>query len=219
MKKTLYPRETAIQMAEVFIEAIQPTCEDITLAGSIRREKSMVGDIELVIIPNYRPEEVREDLFTWKTVQHCLLEECLNKMHDAGRIEPRYKSDGSLVSYLRDDVQKRYVAMWFHCAGARIPIDAFIIRQDRMDWYGWHFLVRTGPGDANRTLVTSTEHGGLKPSNVLVQEGVVYKDGKPHPLRTEREVFDLWNLNYIPPRQRSIEAYKKARKPLDPELR
>jgi len=219
MKKTRYPRETAMQMADVFTEAIIPVCGNHVIGGSIRREKSMVGDIEILAVPNYREEEVREDLFTWNTVQHCLLEEKLRKMADAGHIEPRHKSDGSLISWLRDDAQKRYIAMWFHAAGARIPLDLFIIRQDRLDWWGWHLLLRTGPGDANQALVTPGHKYGLKPSDILIQKGIVYKHGKPYPLRTEQAVFDTWDMHYVPPRQRSIEAYQNARKPLDPELR
>ena len=39
-------------IAEKLVETMAPYCERIEIAGSIRREKAEVGDIELVAIPN-----------------------------------------------------------------------------------------------------------------------------------------------------------------------
>jgi len=43
--------ETAEQIAQKYIERLAPFCERIAIAGSIRRRKTEVGDIEIVALP------------------------------------------------------------------------------------------------------------------------------------------------------------------------
>ena len=51
-----YPYEEAMEQALQVKAALAPHCERIEIAGSIRRKKLMVGDIEIVAIP--KPYEV-----------------------------------------------------------------------------------------------------------------------------------------------------------------
>ena len=44
--------EKAKQIAAQVVEKLHPYCERITVAGSIRRQKPFVHDIDLVVIPN-----------------------------------------------------------------------------------------------------------------------------------------------------------------------
>jgi DNA polymerase (family 10) len=44
-------RESALEVAEQLETAISEYCEKITIAGSIRQGKEMVGDVDIVIIP------------------------------------------------------------------------------------------------------------------------------------------------------------------------
>src|SRR3989339_1637428 len=46
-----YPYAKAYKIALEVLEQLKPYCERIEIAGSIRRKKAEVGDIELVIIP------------------------------------------------------------------------------------------------------------------------------------------------------------------------
>jgi DNA polymerase/3'-5' exonuclease PolX len=46
-----YPYATAYKIALEVLEQLKPFCKRIEIAGSIRRKKAEVGDIELVIIP------------------------------------------------------------------------------------------------------------------------------------------------------------------------
>ena len=50
-KKTKYPLEEARGIARRVMEELRPHCKRIEIAGSIRREKAEVGDIEIVAIP------------------------------------------------------------------------------------------------------------------------------------------------------------------------
>ena len=46
-----YPYATAYKIALEVLEQLKPHCVRIAVAGSVRRKKSEVGDIELVLIP------------------------------------------------------------------------------------------------------------------------------------------------------------------------
>lgn len=51
MKKKKFPYEEASKIAEATLELLRPHCIRAEIAGSIRRKKAEVGDIEIVAIP------------------------------------------------------------------------------------------------------------------------------------------------------------------------
>jgi DNA polymerase (family 10) len=51
-----YPYDFAINIANQLVAELKPHCERIEIAGSLRRKKKEVGDIELVLIP--KPYEI-----------------------------------------------------------------------------------------------------------------------------------------------------------------
>jgi DNA polymerase (family 10) len=51
MKKKKFPYEKALKIAQATLEQLRPHCVRAEIAGSIRRKKSEVGDIEIVAIP------------------------------------------------------------------------------------------------------------------------------------------------------------------------
>lgn len=65
--KTKMPYAQALQRARELVAQLKPACERIEIAGSLRRRRSEVGDIELVAIP-------RPDLFGNSQIDHRLLE-------------------------------------------------------------------------------------------------------------------------------------------------
>jgi DNA polymerase (family 10) len=50
-KEIKYPYATAYKIALEVVEQLKPHCERIEIAGSVRRKKAEVGDIEIVAIP------------------------------------------------------------------------------------------------------------------------------------------------------------------------
>ena len=61
MKRRL-PIERVLPTAEALRDELSSVCDRIEIAGSLRRERSTIGDIELVAIPKLFPPEER-DLF------------------------------------------------------------------------------------------------------------------------------------------------------------
>ena len=49
--KVTFPRAVAIQVARELCEALKPHCERLIVAGSLRRGKQEVGDVEILYIP------------------------------------------------------------------------------------------------------------------------------------------------------------------------
>lgn len=53
MVKIKFPRYEALKVGKELIETFKPVTEKICIAGSIRRETSEVGDIEILYIPKF----------------------------------------------------------------------------------------------------------------------------------------------------------------------
>lgn len=50
LQEKRYQLEEAQKIAEQLVEELKPHCERIEIAGSIRRKKSTIGDVEIVVI-------------------------------------------------------------------------------------------------------------------------------------------------------------------------
>ena len=54
------PRKDALVVAAKLSQALWPLCEIVTVVGSIRQGKDMIGDIDIVVIPKIAPAEFLE---------------------------------------------------------------------------------------------------------------------------------------------------------------
>ena len=54
------PRREALIVASKLSQALWPLCEIVTVVGSIRQGKEMIGDIDIVVIPKIAPAEFLE---------------------------------------------------------------------------------------------------------------------------------------------------------------
>ena len=54
------PRKDALVVGTKLEQALQPLCNVVTIVGSIRQGKDMIGDIDIVVIPNIDPAEFLE---------------------------------------------------------------------------------------------------------------------------------------------------------------
>ena len=54
MTEQRFPWEQGVQVAEDLQQQLAPYCERIVIAGSIRRQKATVKDVELLCIPERR---------------------------------------------------------------------------------------------------------------------------------------------------------------------
>lgn len=115
-EKTRFPLRDAIRNADSLMSELAPACDRIEVAGSVRRGRASVADIEVVAVAKFAPSP---DLFGGAPERNLLWE----------------KLDGLGVAYERaGDRYRRF--------GWRgIPVDLFACRRGN---HGWTLLVRTG---------------------------------------------------------------------------
>lgn len=160
--------------AEHLVEQLGPACERIEIAGSIRRGKDPVKDIELVAIAATATEPTPGDLFgaprecnrlerllaDVSAGRHCSI---VRPKQHAGRTAPwgpRYKK---LWVTFESRVQSRESR-----AEATFPVDLFIATRET---FAPLMVIRTGPADFSHRLVTPVDQGGAMPAGLRQHAG------------------------------------------------
>lgn len=185
----------AERLAEGIRELLAPACERISVAGSVRRRKSQVKDLELVAMPRPAEESQRPGtLFAAATV--CPLEERIRKLTGDGECA----LDMDEVLRRNGDRYKRLT--W----DGEIGVDLFIVRPPAQ--WGVILALRTGPHQFNKLAFTRTVDGGLLPGNVRIHEGQVEywirdRGWKAQNTPEEGHVFKALGLPAIVPEFRS----------------
>jgi DNA polymerase/3'-5' exonuclease PolX len=184
------PLAHAGQVARELAELLQPACARIRIAGSIRRLRAQVKDIELVVQP--RVEE-RDAGWLWGGTQPIdLLAERLRELYEQGLV-PRpvevHRRDGSV------ETQERLGESYQALEWRDLPVDLFIVRPPA-EW-GVIFAIRTGPGDFNQRLVTECQRFGRR-----VAGGQVLALGRPVPCPEEEDFFRALGQRWLEPVER-----------------
>lgn len=172
---TRLPLSSAKRLSEAIVAELAPACERIEIAGSIRREKPEVGDIEIVAIPRVACDLLGQPLASE-------LDPVLDALVLAGRLS---KIKGG-------DKYKQYLLKH------GVKLDLFLTDKD---CWGVILAIRTGPADFSKRLVTQKFMGGLLPSYLRVQGGRIWK-GYDALETLERDVFSAAGLEWIEPRDR-----------------
>ena len=185
------PYAQALPVAEELLDLLAPACERIVIAGSLRRRKPLVSDIELVAEPRYHDEP--EGLFG--TVRRSALDPLLEGIE---RREVRvHRKDGS------EEVQTRDGTAYKALAFRGLPIDLFLVTPESGASWGVILTIRTGPADFSRELVTRCRTWGRR-----VQGGRLYVFGKYVPCATERDFFAGVGMPWLEPEERAPERVK-----------
>ena len=210
------PLRLAAKAATRLRAELEPFCERIEIAGSVRRRKATVGDLELVAIPQVeRVESV--DMFGQVAAVEArsLLDAHLDEML-AARPGPIFKSRAALFETvglppdgLPDVVRwgeryKRFYFLW-GAAAAVIPVDLFLTTPDN---FGAILTIRTGPHDFSREFVTHLKRA----TPYRQQDGmiVIEATGEVVPVPEERDYFELAGLSWIEPHHRTVAALRQA---------
>lgn len=190
MSKTKHPRAAALKIAESLIDRMRIYTQRIEIAGSIRREKDLVGDIELIAVPT-----VERDLFG-KAFPETALDRYILMLN----------SRGSIQLIKNGEKYKQFTLTTL--SGDLYQVDLFL-QPDPATW-GVNFIIRTGSATFSRKMVTPLSGGGYMPDPYRVRGARVVRrlspTGDVEILETpeETDVFDLWGLDYIEPREREV---------------
>jgi DNA polymerase/3'-5' exonuclease PolX len=164
-------------IAEKWVANLAPVCERVEIAGSIRREKPEVKDIEIVCIPKFEPVN---DMFGQPLRPMNMLEDYLR---------------GAPCVIVKNGPRYKQIQL-----PEGINLDLFIV-QPPAQW-GVIFLIRTGSAEFSHRFVTPRKHGGLLPSHLHVKDGAIWSNNHIIETPQERDVFDLAGVPWIEPEER-----------------
>jgi DNA polymerase/3'-5' exonuclease PolX len=185
MSKTtsIIPFERVKQQAYDIAQDLYPSCMDIQVVGSIRREVEIAHDIDILVIPHYA---CIEGLFGPTEQTRSILEEDL----------PTLKRKWQAVKICEGPKKKKY----------QLPNDITLeICISNPATWALELVLKTGPEDFTKRCVTQKRKGGYLPSDCVVKDGwLIYRIGNDRPLGFchEIEILNFLGLGWIEPRDR-----------------
>lgn len=175
----------AMEKARQVVEHLRPHCTRIEIAGSVRRGKQWVHDIEIVLIPRARMQTVEVKPAT-------LLEEAVTK--DVLIRIPEYAAAvrelGTVVKGVKLDEAK--FTQVIDADGHTIDLFA----ATPSNW-GYIFLIRTGPKEYSQGMLARGNKLGYHG-----EDGMWTRFGKPVEVKEERDMFAMLGIAYVQPTER-----------------
>jgi DNA polymerase (family X) len=184
--KPRFPREAALVVAGELVHLLGPVCERIAIAGSLRRGKADVGDVEILFVP--RMEERPVDMFA--TSPFSLADEAIQRLLDAGTLTTRPNITGGTTW---GDLNK----LALHAASG-IPVDLFTASED--NWFNY-LVCRTGPAESNQRIATAAHNLGWQWNPY--GPGFTHREtSEQRACHSEEAVFAFVGLPFHPPELR-----------------
>jgi DNA polymerase/3'-5' exonuclease PolX len=199
---------TACTLAKELLQDIKAGCEKITIAGSIRRKKPRVKDIEIVVIPTINTYD-EKNLFgeVIETKETDVLEELLNAL--LGTRKWQWK---------KDDKIKRWGPRYKKLRHKKLDISCDIFYAKVGSW-GGALTIRTGPAEFSKGIAMYTQSLGYH----LADGYLLHKHPKPEggcgagsrckqivAISTEELFFSHLGLEFIEPEFRTKETLDEA---------
>lgn len=193
------PLQEAQALAQSLIEVMRPFCQRCEIAGSIRRQKERVKDIEIVAAPRWSEQADPTDLFGGTRPNNDLFD---------------WASTQDLVRWIKPGTSEivpwdvkpdgKYWRGYLPAQG--IKLDLFLTTPSN---WGAIFLVRTGSALFSYEVVSLARRVGYR-----FAEGAFFDDRacKVLPVPEERMVFDHLGLEYVEPCDRIGAESLKHRK-------
>jgi DNA polymerase/3'-5' exonuclease PolX len=175
-------------IAENWVSWLSPACARMEIAGSIRRQKPDGHDIEICAVPLFNTNN--DDPFGNPQLPINILDIVLKGLHT----ENGFVISKNGPKYKKIDLPEG------------ISIDLFIITPPS-EW-GVQFVIRTGPADFSKWMVTKKRLGGALPSWAEVSQGAVHNVRGGDlivPMPEEKDFFEFCGLPYIPPAERQAQ--------------
>ncbi len=206
--KAVISLDEARKMGESFIDEISFSVSRVVVAGSVRRGKEYVHDIEIVAIPRIekagikptqsqllsdgtaqKPPQLLHSLYATPHVDHLKLR--MDALLDQGRItRDRPRKDNKSNPF-----GPRYYRISYIYDGVDYPIDLFAVKPPAQ--WGVVFLIRTGSADYSHWIVQQGYRYGIK-----VVDGHLERLGVTIDTPQEIDVFNAIHVPFVEPRMR-----------------
>lgn len=190
-EKRKFPAAEALAVAREICAVLKPATEALIVAGSLRRRRPLIGDVEILFIPKHGIQSDTSELFERKlSVDEA--EMAIWRLLAAGTLAKRLNVKGSTVW---GQLNKLAV----HVATG-IPVDFFVA--DSGNW--WNLVVcRTGNAQHNIRICEAARARSWTWNPY--GEGYYDRHGElKRKTTSERDVFDAVGLKYAEPWERSI---------------
>jgi DNA polymerase/3'-5' exonuclease PolX len=187
-EKVRYPAKAARAVAEQLVELLRPACVPnlIEIAGSLRRRRPTVGDVEIVYVSaigRYRADLFRDEGFY-------LADVVIADMERLGILKRR-------LNKKQQETFGELNKLMIH-VDTGIPVDLFAAKEPA--W--WNYLVcRTGGASSNARLAARARELGLmwNPYEVGFTRS---SDDEVIPVTCEADVWRILGLKYQEPWER-----------------
>jgi len=150
------PLAQAHAVAGELVSILGIGCERIEVAGSIRRRTADVGDIELVAVPTVTTETIPG-----------LLEDGTREVDQLQLFVETLLIQGTLVPHPTDPKRGPKYSKLLHAASG-LQVDLFSAERD---FFGLIWLIRTGPAEYSRWLVTEARSRGFHVAEAELHRG------------------------------------------------
>lgn len=186
--KPRFPRAVGLAVARELVKALQPVCERLVVAGSLRRGRSDIGDVEILYIGRSEERPVPGDLFARRMAD--LAELRVADLEASGILARRPNVNGGTAYGPKNKLM-------LHVASG-LPVDLFSATP--ANWFNY-LVCRTGPAESNLAIATAAQARGWK-WNPYGSGFTNTTTGDRHLVTSEAEVFDFVGLPYLEPKSR-----------------
>jgi DNA polymerase/3'-5' exonuclease PolX len=189
LDKSHWPAAIARRVADELVEALTPRCEQICIAGSLRRGKAAVGDIEILYVPRIGQVRSPGELFPKRgSLMDELLDEWLAK-----RVLTKRPNKNGVTAWGQWNKLAQHTA-------AGIGVDFFTTTAEH--WF-ISLVVRTGSEEMIKRLTDRAPARGMK-LHAYGTHGMIERlaTGEQIIPKSEREVFELCGVPYREPKER-----------------
>ena len=197
IKKTSKSYSTALQIAESIKPKIAPYFSKLEIAGDLRLQLKEIHGIVFVGIQEVTVEKHRN-----------LFGEIINEERTYHFHEFLMRHKVNLIMGLRDDSLSKS----FMYRGLPVAVNM----TEFEDAWGWHLMQNTGPSDFVNyiTNIVAPKLDIVFAGKRVWQRPYVARVGHEKDASTERALFELLELDYVPPpeRQQWVEAMKEKSK-------
>jgi DNA polymerase/3'-5' exonuclease PolX len=187
----LFPARAALEIARKFVQFLKPRCEKLVVAGSLRRRRPMVNDIEILYIPKMELVTDKGDLFGAQASVSSA-DRGLDTLLELGVLDKRPNVGGVCAWGPKNK-------LGLHL-GSGIAIDFFTATRE--NWFNY-LVCRTGGANNNVRICNAAIARGWKWNPYGVGFSRVNRDrDEVRAMQSEREVFEFVGLPYLEPNER-----------------
>lgn len=184
-----WPLTAAEIVALEIVGRLKDACTMICIAGSIRRRKTTVKDVEIVYVPRI---DIETDIYSLGLTPIHLnrAEEKILELESCGMLSRRLNSKGYETYGPHNKLMVHHPS--------DLPVDLFATTEEC--WFNY-LVCRTGPAELNRQIAIEARRRGYDwhpygPGFIRPSDGQVVR------VASEEEVFDIAGIQYLEPEQR-----------------